>query len=68
MHAPKLWLTVRTLDQRLSATIDASPDNSGFEEQPGMLVFYPNDDSNVEIRLNLAIANILTRVVKGTLT
>jgi hypothetical protein len=65
-HAQKLWLTVCTLDQRLSATIGVSPD-TGSAEQPFVSSYF-NDASNIEIRLNLAIANILTRVVKGTST
>lgn len=62
-HAQKLWLSVCTLDQRLSASAGVSPD-TGCEEQP-ILNSQFNNASNVEIRLNLAISNILTRVVKG---
>lgn len=67
-HAQQLWLTVRTLDQRLSATIGVSPDSTGIEEQPDLPVFHFNDAFNVEIQLNLAISNMLTRVVKGAPT
>ncbi|QKX61855.1 uncharacterized protein TRUGW13939_09011 [Talaromyces rugulosus] len=61
-HTQKLWLTVCTLDQRLSATIGVSPD-TGSTEQPFVSSYF-NDASNIEIPLNLEIANILTRVVK----
>lgn len=64
----KIWCTVCVIDHRHSATLGAYPDCS-IHEQNNRLISPENNlasVSGVMLRLNLSIANMLTKATKGS--
>lgn len=63
----QIWLTIRTLDQRLAASLNLAPNWPGADAHSVALPLGNNSPSGSAFRLraNYAIATILTRVTEG---
>ena len=69
-HVQKLWWTVCALDQRQSAVVGAVPDYLS-QEQINRNLSEDNNPGNafsLPLRVNLCLANLLTRVMTGKCT
>jgi hypothetical protein len=59
---------VRFMDQRIAAAIDARPDGWLLQGQDNSIpdsVDNPSNPANSTLRLNLRLANLLTRIMTG---
>src|ERR1700712_1948417 len=66
-RAQKLWWSVCVLDQRLAATVNATPDSLIHQRYNNSisLVENPEHARGFRLRANLSICNILTKVMTG---